>query len=177
MSDHQSPHPRGYRFCRNEAGSIVAVRIDTDRYRNIVHFLRSSTSSEETSQVLRILPFSGMKPDIRDRAPAWQIRLRSHLPKEQLGTVKVLRGTISQFARHAGPLVSFLRTTFLAARIRRWRWKSPSPPAVQPPERSGSAQGEGIFHHARNKCRALTRRERSLVCPANCGSCIFTDST
>ncbi len=55
-----SPHPRGYRFCHNEAGSDRRCRIDTDRYRNIVHFLRSQHFAEETSQVLRILPFSGM---------------------------------------------------------------------------------------------------------------------
>lgn len=85
--------------------------------------------------------------------------------KEQLGPIKILRGTVRQFPGNAGPLVSFCAPLFCGA---------------QSPLRAGNRhlcqlfrrlhvlvqpQAEGIFHHAGNKCRTLTRRQTLFSLP------------
>ena len=43
-----------------QLAQVVAIRVDTNGDGNICTSWEASTSSEETSQVFRILPFSGM---------------------------------------------------------------------------------------------------------------------
>ncbi len=146
---------------------IVAVRIDTDRHGNIMHLLRGKHFIGRDFPGVKDLTF-----ERHDRLIFAIARLlggtacRIPFHKEQLGPIKILRGTVRQFPRQrrtAGEL--FAHHFFCGA---------------QSPLRAGNRhlcqlfrrlhvlvqpQAEGIFHHAGNKCRTLTRRQTLFGLP------------
>lgn len=103
-----------------QLAQVVAIRIDTDGDGNIMHFWEASTSSEETSSVQ---DFTFQRHDRLILAIARLLgRSARRIPfhKEQFGSVQIWAVQSASLPGSAGPLVSFLRTTFFAARRRRW---------------------------------------------------------
>ena len=139
----------------------------------------AKTCSGETSHVFKILPRNGRI--------AWYSRSRACLaeppaesPSTRNNSVK-LRSCELQSASlpgSAGPLTSFLRTTFFAARKRRWA------ELIAISANNSAVWTFWLSHKLKASFTtppintALWREERrSLVCPANCGSCILREST
>ena len=137
------------------------------------------TPAESTSQVLRILPRSGMT--------AWNSRSRACFaepPAESPSTRKSsqrdgsCRRQSASLPGSAGPLTMRLRETFWAARTRSWALPIANCAIASP------ASGCWFSHSAKAslttpETKAADSREDSFsfICPANCGSCILTDST
>ena len=138
-----------------------------------------STCAGSTSQVLRILPRSGMT--------AWNSRSRACLaeppaesPSTRKSSVRARSWEVqsASLPGSAGPVVTFLRTTCFEARIRAWA------PAMAISAMRSPASGCCPSHRLNasfttpetNAAHSLDE-SRSLVCPVNCGSLIFTDST
>ena len=144
-----------------QLAQIVAVRIDTDRHRNIVHFLRRQNFIRRDFPGIEDLTF-----ERHDRLIFTIARLFGGttcgvtFDEKQFGAVKILCSTVRQFTRQrrtAGQLFThhFFRraqTTLGAGNRHLSQQFGGLYVLVQP-------QAEGIFHHARNKRRTLTRRE------------------
>ena len=141
-----------------QLAQIVAVRIDADRHRNIVHFLRGQHFIRRDFPGIQDLTL-----ERHDRLIFTIARLlgrsarRVPFHEEQLGTVEILRGTVRQLARQrraAGQLFThnFLRgtqTTLGAGNGHFGQHLCRLNVLVQP-------QGKRIFHHAGDERRALT---------------------
>ncbi len=100
-----------------QLAEIVAVRIDADRHRDIMHFLRGQHFIRRDFPGIQDLTFKR-----HDRLVFTVARLLGRAPcrvpfhQEQLGAVEILRGTVRQLARQrraAGQLFThhFLRRT------------------------------------------------------------------
>ena len=140
-----------------QLAQIVAVRIDTDRDRDIVDFLRGQHF------IRRDLPgVQDLTLERHDRLiftiPRLLGRPARRVPfhEEQFGTVEILRGTVCQLARQrraAGQLFThhFLRgtQTTLGAGNRHFSQHFCRLNVLVKP------QGKRIFHHAGNERRAL----------------------
>lgn len=104
-----------------QLAQVVAIRIDTDGDGNIMHFLGS--------QHLIGRDFPGVQDftfQRHDRLILAIARLlgrsarRIPFHKEQFGSVQILGGTVRQLTGQRRTAGQLLRTTFFAARRRRW---------------------------------------------------------
>ena len=136
-------------------------------------------SEEATSQVFRILPRSGMT--------AWNSRSRAcfalppaESPSTRNSSARVTSPPLqsASLPGSAGPVVTFFRATFFAAAVRCCALRIASSAMRSPSAVCWFSQSEKASRATPEMNAAACREDRrSFVCPENCGSRSFAEST